>query len=255
MELSYRTDLTKIINSNEQSNKKDQVFMKLKQLFLYTLIFFTALIVFSVLLFPKNKFAVYLSQSAENYIPAIKVNYKEIVPKVPFGIKFKNLNIIFSNETQCKINALNFQFEPKSLPKTILQFIDQSDADKDFISGSIHIKTLSLNSDTSMFKQLNLQAIDFSDIEFEFTHKSNTLAIIKGKAIGSLISMELIGKINLASPLQTSKLNLTCKILPDSPYLKNLSSFTGILSSETDPIKDGISFKISGTLKNPKLKI
>ncbi len=227
----------------------------MKQFYLYTLTFFAALIVFSVLLFPKNKFADYISQSVEKQFSEIKITYEKILPSVPFGVKFKKLNIIFSKETHCTINELNFQFEPKSLEKIIFQVLSLSDVHKDFINGKFIIQSLTLNSDARILKQLNLQAIDFSDIEFEFIHKSNNLELIKGMAIGSLVSMEFFGIIKLTSPLQTSGLNIVCKILPGSLYLKKISSFTGGLSSETQQIQDGIKFKIYGTLKNPKFII
>ncbi len=223
--------------------------MKLKLFFLYIIIFFTVSIVFTIVLFPANKFITYLTQSAETNIPADEVNLKKIVLSPPFGIKITDLNIIFSKETQCTLDTLNLQLEPISLIIEALPFLNNADPKYSSYKGKINIEAFSLKLNSSIHDLLNLQAIDFSDIEIEFTRNANILKIIRCRAKGRMINMELIGEINIMSPFQDSKLELMCRILSSSLYLQTASTIL------PDSSKEGVKIKLTGTLRNPKVGI
>lgn len=141
----------------------------------------------------------------------------------------------------CELKGEYKQIEPKE--------------DNDYGHGTIFIQNFSSKLKNSFFNTLNLPMIDFSSIELDFTQNPNTFTLIQCAARGSIINVNLNGTIEPVFPLQESRLNLTGKLLPDSPYLAKFANTAAIESTGKNISKDGIKFRINGTLKNPKIGI
>jgi len=125
----------------------------------------------------------------------------------------------------------------------------------DFGNGSLLIQNFSAEMKNSFFNILNLPIVDFSNIKLEFIQQTNGLTITKCLAMGSIINVKLKGRVDIAFPVQKTRLNLTGVILPDSPYLAKFANMARIKSVVKNSKKEGIIFTIKGTLKNPEIKI
>jgi type II secretion system protein N len=121
--------------------------------------------------------------------------------------------------------------------------------------GKIHIRNFSAKMNQSLFNMLNLPVIDFSDIELEFTQRLKSVTVIQCTAKGPSVNIKLKGNIDIAFPVQESRLNLTGTILPDSPYLAKFVNVPALKAMAKSISKHGIKFNIKGTLKNPKIGI
>lgn len=208
--------------------------MKPKLILLYFLIFFSAFFCFIFLLFPQKEFAAFVSRSLENQISALHISIGNIKPAIPFSLKFDNVNMLLGPHTQILSESLKLSLSPASLFK------------QDTIHGTVAIHNASAKIENPLFNMLNLPMVEFSDIELEFTQKLKTITVTQCMANGSDINFTLEGNINMALPLQESRLNLTGFILPDSPYIKTLADKFST---------DGIKFFIKGTLNNPNITI
>ncbi len=89
---------------------------------------------------------------------------------------------------------------------------------KDSGNGMIDIHKLSLRT-KNLFPFIKIPEIDFSDIELEFEQNQKKITITKCIAKGSIFNVELKGSIDFVLPVKKSRLNITGRILPDSPYL------------------------------------
>ena len=126
---------------------------------------------------------------------------------------------------------------------------------KDSGEGVMHIHNFSAKMKNSLFNTLNLPVIDFSEIELEFIRQSKVVTLVQCQAKGPSINVKLKGNINIAFPVQKSRLNLKGTILADSPYLVKFINTAALKSKAKNISKDGIKFYIKGTLKNPKIGI
>ncbi|WP_457551873.1 hypothetical protein [Desulfobacula sp.] len=63
------------------------------------------------------------------------------------------------------------------------------------------------------------------------------------------------GQIELVFPVQKSSLDLTCIILPESPYIKKLANMADIKSTTDNIQKNGLTFTIKGSLENSTIGI
>ena len=122
-------------------------------------------------------------------------------------------------------------------------------------NGTISIHDFSADIKNSIFNKLNLSVVDFSDIELEFIRKQNRVTITQCTAKGSIINVAIKGNIDIISPLQKSKLNLTGVILQDSPYLSKFKNLPGMILKGKKISKTGIKFNIKGMLGSPKIGI
>lgn len=121
--------------------------------------------------------------------------------------------------------------------------------------GIVSFHTFSADIKNSFFNTLNIPRVDFSDIQFDFTHNGNVITIKQCTAKGSIINVALKGTLELVTPLAESRLNLSGSLLPDSPYLAKFAHTTAVKATVKDLTKDGIRFNITGTFKNPEIGI
>lgn len=122
-------------------------------------------------------------------------------------------------------------------------------------TGKIEISDLSGTLKNPFFKSIGLSSFDFSTVDFQFSHQANQLRLTDGTASGSALHVKLKGGVTLTSPLKTSRLNLKGVILPDSPIFSKLSNTTAVKAATGKKINNRLSFTITGSLGNPKIKI
>lgn len=121
--------------------------------------------------------------------------------------------------------------------------------------GTFFFRNVSAVMENSLFNRLNLPAVDFSQVEAGYEHTGNTLTITNCIAKGPIVHIKLTGDIHLGFPLQESRLDLTGLVLPESPYLAAFANNAAIRAAAKNISKDGITFGISGTVMQPKIKI
>ncbi len=121
--------------------------------------------------------------------------------------------------------------------------------------GSLLINDVSADLKNSLLNRLKISNVDFSNVKIDFTKKGNNLNITQLNAKGSIINVNLKGKILLASPTSKSRLSLTGAILPDSPYLATIINSAFIRAAAKNAKKDGVRFSIKGTLEQPRIKL
>jgi len=121
--------------------------------------------------------------------------------------------------------------------------------------GTILCKNFKAKMKNSLFNTLKLPVVDFTDIKLEFTQSEKRVIITQCLARGSIINVKFKGSMEMMSPLQNTKLDLTGMILPDSPYLAKFANTASIKAVVKNISKQGIGFNIKGTLKHPEIGI
>jgi len=220
--------------------------MKLKPVLLYLLFFTAAFLAFTFLLFPQKQVAEYLSRSLTIPNSNIHVSIDNVKLAFPMNFKFENTKLLLGQDTQIAIKSTKLFLNP------VLIFKKDK---KNLGNGRISINDFSADMKNSIFHELNLPLIDFSEIELEFTQKQNIVTILKCTAKGSIINVKLKGNIDFTSPVQKSRLNLTGVVLQDSPYLSKFKNLSGMRSKDDNISKTGIRFNIKGVLGNPEIGI
>lgn len=122
-------------------------------------------------------------------------------------------------------------------------------------TGRIAISDLSGTLQNPFFKSIGLSSFDFSTVDLQFSHQANQVRLTDGTISGSELHVKLKGEVTLASPLKASRLNLKGVILPDSPIFSKLSNTAAVKASAGRKINNRLSFTITGSLGDPKIKI
>jgi type II secretion system protein N len=126
---------------------------------------------------------------------------------------------------------------------------------KDFGNGRMLISNFSAQMKDSLFNNLHLPVVDFSEITLEFIQHPKRITLTQCTAKGSIINVKLKGSMDIIFPVQKTRLNLTGVIQPDSPYLAKFVNMAVIKSVVKNIKKNGIIFTIKGTLENPEIGI
>ncbi|WP_022663775.1 type II secretion system protein GspN [Desulfospira joergensenii] len=121
--------------------------------------------------------------------------------------------------------------------------------------GTLVMENFSAHMENSWLNMINFPEIDFSSLTIEFVRYPQRLVITRCAGRGSMLNLRLKGDIRLASSAQKTRLNLTGKILPDSPYLARFANQAAIRSRAGNISRNGIEFYIKGTLENPRIGI
>lgn len=122
-------------------------------------------------------------------------------------------------------------------------------------TGKINISDLSGTLKNPFFKSIGLSSFDFSTVDLQFRHQANQVRLTDGTASGSELHVKLKGGITLTSPLKASRLNFKGVILPDSSIFSKLSNTAAVKALAGKKINNRLSFTITGSLGNPKIKI
>lgn len=130
-----------------------------------------------------------------------------------------------------------------------------SDTKKTPGKGALHIKDLTAAMNDSLFNTINVPLVDFSTIQLEFIQTNNKLTLTSCLAKGSIINMKLTGDIELALPLETSRLDLKGTLLPDSIHFNRFANAASPRAGAKRSTREGIKFNIRGTLEKPSIQL
>jgi type II secretion system protein N len=117
--------------------------MRLKSVWLYCLVFLSALILFVYLLFPERELAQSLSHTLTNQDAGIRVQIDRVKPALlPFGLKFINADILLDNGTKITPQSTQFFLNPLFLFKRQKKIRFQSALYGGAINGSLIVEQL-----------------------------------------------------------------------------------------------------------------
>ena len=145
----------------------------------------------------------------------------------------------------------NISFDSKSCQISLSSFLMLI---KDSGSGKIKINDFlaSIENLPSYFK---LSKVDFSIIDIELNKDKSKLSIIKAEGKGSLFNAKAKGIMNIAVPIENSKLDIKVDILPDSPYFTKSENMSILKNIFKNISKGKMKFHIKGTIRNPRASI
>lgn len=99
---------------------------------------------------------------------------------------------------------------------------------------------------------MNIKSLTFNNIEADFKAFKDSLIIRRITLKGPQMDGQLSGSILFKSPLEESILNIAGLVKPHHLLLAGIGkNFQSLFFSKTKGIKNGIKFKITGTIKKP----
>ncbi|MBF0389225.1 MAG: type II secretion system protein GspN [Desulfamplus sp.] len=196
--------------------------------------------------------------------------------KIDGEVKFALQKIEKSEKYNTSLN-LNFSnLEIKNL-KQAVQNIDilasfimngsinyKTDVQNSFGSGNgvVELDQCRLTSENIILKQMGIEELNFTKVDIEWSKEQNILSVANLNAQGNDIKIRLNGNINLKTTKEMSQLDLKGEFEPNSARITSLvaglTSGGGIKSLGKllyGSKKNGIPFKITGTMQNPKISI
>lgn len=121
--------------------------------------------------------------------------------------------------------------------------------------GSLVMENFLAHMENSWLNRIQFSDLDFSSLAIDFRREPHRVLISRCVGRGSVINLKLSGELRLAPVLKKTRLNLTGKILPDSPYLAKFANQAVVRSKSRNITRNGIDFYIKGTLENPRIGI
>ncbi|MBF0111433.1 MAG: type II secretion system protein GspN [Desulfamplus sp.] len=129
-------------------------------------------------------------------------------------------------------------------------------------NGVVELDQCRLTSENIILKQMGIEELNFTKVDIEWSKEQNILSVANLNAQGNDIKIRLNGNINLKTPKEMSQLDLKGEFEPNSARITSLvaglTSGGGIKSLGKllyGSKKNGIPFKITGTMQNPKISI
>ncbi|MBF0210935.1 MAG: type II secretion system protein GspN [Desulfamplus sp.] len=129
-------------------------------------------------------------------------------------------------------------------------------------NGVVELDQCRLTSENIILKQMGIEELNFTKVDIEWSKEQNILSLANLNAQGNDIKIRLNGNINLKTPKEISQLDLKGEFEPNSARITSLvaglTSGGGIKSLGKllyGSKKNGIPFKITGTMQNPKISI
>ncbi|MBF0242045.1 MAG: type II secretion system protein GspN [Desulfamplus sp.] len=129
-------------------------------------------------------------------------------------------------------------------------------------NGVVELDQCRLTSENIILKQMGIEELNFTKVDIEWSKEQNILSLANLNAQGNDIKIRLNGNINLKTPKEMSQLDLKGEFEPNSARITSLvaglTSGGGIKSLGKllyGSKKNGIPFKITGTMQNPKISI
>ncbi len=119
--------------------------------------------------------------------------------------------------------------------------------------GQITIKEMTVIMKKSLFNRLGFPKLVFSSIEIQFAQEKNKVIVSKCSAKGTVLNFKINGNITLNPRLENSVVDLKGYLLPDSPYFSRFGYLSNVRKKVKNISKQGIPFKIRGTIKQPEL--
>ncbi len=117
-------------------------------------------------------------------------------------------------------------------------------------TGEITISNCAIEMD--LLSALGMTGVHFSTVKITCRLQDNRLEILGCRATGPEMTIEMSGKVALATPLSKSRLDLKGRVQPDAGYLAGFSNLPPMMSALLGRFKGrGVPFKIQGRLDSP----
>lgn len=104
-------------------------------------------------------------------------------------------------------------------------------------------------------KSAGLTGISFSEILINFEQKADMIRLTRFTASGNDMNVRMQGVVDFSRSIDNPSLKLEGSIMPDSTYFSKLTNIAVIKAAAGNRLKNGLKFKIAGTLKNPEIKL
>ncbi len=123
-------------------------------------------------------------------------------------------------------------------------------------TGEINISNCSIDIENAMLSALGIPGVNFSTGKLTYRLQDNRVEILGCRAIGPEMTIELTGRVDLATPVSKSRLNLKGRLQPDAGYLAGFEKLPPMISGLLGQFKGkGVPFKIKGTLETPGVSL
>ncbi len=121
--------------------------------------------------------------------------------------------------------------------------------------GTIRATKTVINLKNSLLNRMGMSGVRFSSIIVRFIKKKNKIIITECSAQGSAIHLAITGNIITDIFPDRTRLNLKGLVFTDSSAFVKFAGLASVKASGKDILREGIKFSITGTLKNPEIKI
>ena len=162
-------------------------------------------------------------------------------PQIDLNLEFKDIQI---NQIQSLKQFVSYEITGAARGNI---FFNNTDANAGKGNAEIIVSDSSLTFEPSLF---SIDQLSFKTIEAEIEMINRRIILKQFEINGRQLSGDAKGSINLAHPINKSRINITGKIKPHPTLIKELGSLFG------KKIKNGvIPFRISGTLERPDFSL
>ncbi len=123
-------------------------------------------------------------------------------------------------------------------------------------TGEINISNCSVDIDNAMLSALGMPGVNFSTVKITYRLQDNRVEILGCRATGPEMTIDLTGRVDLATPVSKSRLDLKGRLQPDAGYLGGFKTLPPMISGLLGQFKGkGLPFKIKGTLQTPGVSL
>ena len=123
-------------------------------------------------------------------------------------------------------------------------------------TGEINISNCSIDIENAMLSALGIPGVNFSTGKLTYRLQDNRVEILGCRATGPEMTIELTGRVDLATPVSKSRLDLKGTLQPDAGYLAGFKTLPPMISGLLGRFKGkGLPFKIKGTPESPGVSL
>ncbi|GAB6142900.1 type II secretion system protein GspN [Desulfocicer niacini] len=123
-------------------------------------------------------------------------------------------------------------------------------------TGEINISNCSVDIDNGMLSALGMPGVNFSTVKITYRLQDNRVEILGCRGTGPEMTIDLTGRVDLATPVSKSRLDLKGRLQPDAGYLAAFKTLPPMISGLLGQFKGkGLPFKIKGTLATPGVSL
>ncbi len=219
--------------------------MNLKPAFFYFLYTLTAFFVIAWIVFPGQKAGTILTNKLNKLSDNVEVKMSKVKPGMLLICKIGHSEIIINNKVKLAFSTMKIK------PSLFSLFSGEKKAKVNLSDIGVKIY------DIPILKTMEMSELVFNNIDIEFKGNNKYLEITGFDAKGTQCNIKVKGNIdilNKSANSDKSMLDLQVNIIPNPPFSAKFEKISSI-SDLHDDTKEGIKLYISGTLKNPKIKL
>ena len=123
-------------------------------------------------------------------------------------------------------------------------------------TGEINISNCSVDIDNAMLSAMGMPGVNFSTVKITYRLQDNRVEILGCRATGPEMTIDLTGRVDLATPVSKSRLDLKGRLQPDAGYLAGFKTLPPMITGLLGQFKGkGVPFKIKGALETPGVSL